>query len=354
MSAHTTSRYFVHSWSGLIFATIAGIAATSIIVQDAFPNGWADWSHAKLDHALAPVIVAITAFLWLHAMREMREGKLTAIPLAIVATFCSGLIVFESMGRGAESLDTKIAVTTKTVDQYAAIAADYERTKKLVEEAEKWVAGECASGRGKKCEGQTFILNQRKASAEKLKADLERANAPVPVDARGDRVAFLAGWAGYNGEMAKKAAQSLYPLARPLAFEFVMILLLHASVRTRAVSVASVPAVDSVPLVSTVAEPKALSFENEKGDRTDQEIEDMKKQLLNIDREIKQVLEALVSSGRPLCNDELTDRLPCKKSETSKRSQRAYAEGLIKRWQEGRFVYAEPTEKGRKLLSLVV
>lgn len=328
MATHTTSRYYVYSWAGLVFAGIAGIAATSIIVQDAFPNGAADWSHAKLEHALAPVLVAITAFLWLHAAREMKEGKLVALPLALVATFCSGLIVFESMGRGAEALDTKIAAATKTVDQYASIAADYEATKKLVKQSEAWVATACADGVGKNCRGQTFTLNQRKASADKLKADLEHATAPVPVDARGDRVAYLAGLMGYDGVVAKKAAQSLYPLARPLAFEFVMILLLHASVRTRKVSVR---VSESVPVEVPAETPKALSFERPDGAYTDDEIEQIKKALNGMDR--------------PVTNDELAALLGCSKSESSKRWRRGAEAGVVQAQRSGRYVHLRLVDK---------
>src|SRR5690606_16671641 len=117
METTYTTRYYVSSWAGLIFAGIAGIAATSLIVHDAFPNGWAHWSHVKLEHWLAPVLVAVTAFLWLHAARELRECRLGAIPLAAVATVCSGLSVFESMGRGAGALDTKIKVAEVAEEQ---------------------------------------------------------------------------------------------------------------------------------------------------------------------------------------------------------------------------------------------
>src|SRR5690606_17260980 len=154
-------------------------------------------------------------------------------------------IVFESMGRGAEALDTQVMASEKTVSEYAAVLANLDRANKLTAEAESWVANECKTGLGPKCRGVTFTFEQRKAYAEKLQKDAEAHKAPPPVDARGDRVAFIAGLLGYDGEVAKKAAQSLYPLARPLAFEFVMILLLHASVRTRKVSVLvfeSVPA----------------------------------------------------------------------------------------------------------------
>lgn len=104
--------------------------------------------------------------------------------------------------------------------------------------------------------------------------------------------------------------------------------------------------VASVQSVSTVSAPTALTFERP---LTEKEIEEIKE----LDKEIRQVLAALVSSGRPLNNNELKEMIGCEKSEASKRSRKAYAEGLINRWQQGKFVYSEPTEEGRKLLSLV-
>lgn len=115
----------------------------------------------------------------------------------------------------------------------------------------------------------------------------------------------------------------------------------------------SVPGVQSVPSVAPVSEPRALSFESEKGDRTDAEIEELKRILNGLDREVRQVLEALASSGRPLSNDETAKVMRIGKSEASKRNGAAAADGWIKRWREGKFVYSDLTDEGRKLISLV-
>jgi hypothetical protein len=323
MKTHTTSRYYVASWSGLIFAGIAGIAATSLIIQDAFPNGWADWSHVKLEHALAPAIVAITAFLWLHAAREAREGRMAALALAAVAAFCSCLIVFESMGRGAEALDTKIKVAEVSEEQRVQAALSLQHARDRLAEVLPIKLSECRGAPvplpvngWPKCRTYTGSVEAYEASIASLEKKLETAK-PVPVDARGERVAFIAGLFGYDGEVAKKAAQSLYPLARPLAFEFVMILLLHASVRTRSV--------ESVPSVRTVSEPRGLSFENENGDRTDAEIE-----------QIKKALEGL---GHAVTNDQLAALLKCSKSEASKRWRSAAQAGVVEAQRAGRYVH---------------
>ncbi len=324
-----TTKYFVSSWSGLIFAGIAGIAATSLIIQDAFPNGWADWSHVKLEHALAPAIVAITAFLWLHAAREAREGRMAALVLATVAAFCSCLIVFESMGRGAEALDTKIKVAEVSEEQRVQAALSLQHARDRLAEVLPIKLSECKNAPvplpvngWPKCRTYTGSVEAYEASIASLEKKLETAK-PVPVDARGERVAFIAGLFGYDGEVAKKAAQSLYPLARPLAFEFVMILLLHASVRTRSVSV---PVSVSVPAET----PKALSFENEKGDRPDPEIEE--------------IIRILTGRKEPITNDQLARLMRVQKSEASKRNLKAHNAGIIDKWKEGKFTYMKLRE----------
>ncbi len=317
MTTHTTTRYYVKSWSGLIAAFIAGGAATAIIVSDAFPNGPMDFSHARLEHALAPIIVGLTAFVWLHAVRAWQGAKPTACALAVLAVFCSGLIVFESMGRGAEAIDTKVNEAAKDVNQYAAILAKLDKANRDVAEATSWEANECRTGIGKKCQGIRYVLEQRQAMADKLEAEAKAHKAPPPVDARGERVAFLATLMGFNGEIAKKAAQLLYPLARPLAFEFLMGLLLHASIGVRVVS-----SVSTVSSVSQPETPRSFSVERELSDA-----------------EIEEIKRILGKQKKPVTNDELAGLLGVSKSESSKRNQKAVSAGIINKWKEGKFTY---------------
>jgi uncharacterized membrane protein len=347
MTTTTNSRteWYVHTWLGLSAAIVVGATATSIIIQDAFPNGFSDWSHAKPEHYRAPVLVGMTAILWLFAF-NLIEWKRTAkwrVPfwpknvgttasILAAAIFCSGLVIFESMGRGAESLDTKVAEKTKTVDQYASIAADYERTKGLVKQSETWAAGACASGPGPKCKGETFTLNQRKASAEALKAQLEQAAAPAPVDARGDRVAFFAGLAKLDGKTAKQFAQMAAPIAHGLAYELVFVLLLHVSVKRRTVAVEIVEAKAVEVEAAPVEAPKMLTFE---GPFTEEEIDELKR---------------ILGTHSELCNKDLAEKVGISAGHMSRRCQQAEAAGIISRRKEGKHVYVSlATSDGKKV-----
>jgi uncharacterized membrane protein len=346
MTTTTNSRteWYVHTWLGLSAAIVVGATATSIIVQDAFPNGFSDWSHAKPEHYRAPVLVGMTAILWLFAF-NLIEWKRTAkwrVPfwpknvgttasILVAAIFCSGLVIFESMGRGAESLDSKVAEKTKTVDQYASIAADYERSKKLVEQAEKWVAGACADGPGPNCKGQTFTLNQRKAGAKELKAELEKAAAPAPADARGDRVAFFAGLAKLDGQTAKQFAQMAAPIAHGLAYELVFVLLLHVSVKRRAVAVEIVEAKAVEVEAAPIEEPKMLTFE---GPFTEEEIDELKR---------------ILGTHSELCNKDLAKKVGISAGHMSRRCQKAEEAGIVERRKEGKHVFIRLASSNDKI-----
>ena len=199
----------------------------------------------------------------------------------------------------------------KTVDQYATIAADYQRASKLVAEAETWVGSECRSGAGPKCKGNQFVLAQRTAYAEKLKAQLEQAAAPAPVDSKADRVAAVLALFGISAEMAKKAFQTFDPFTLSLFLELGAVAGFGFGVRTRSVPVSS---------VSTVSEPKALSFERP---YTDEEIEELTRVLNGLDR--------------PVTNDQLAALLGVSKSECSKRVAKSVDAGKVVRLKAGRF-----------------
>jgi heme A synthase len=303
----TKTQYFVHSYPSLIGGIFAAGAAIALLVRDGIQNG------ITLEHALMPVLVGLTVLFGHETWRALKEGKLISCALmAMLAVFGSGIIITETMGRRAENRDAKVAQATKTVEQYAVIAADYQRAAALVAQSEQWTAAECATGRGKKCEGQTFTLNQRKAHAEKLKAQLEKATAPAPVDSKADRVAAVAALFGFKGEQAKAAFQTFDPFTLALFLELGAVAGFGFSVRTRKVS---------VPAETT----KALSFENEKGDRSDQEIEDIKK--------------ALSGLGHAVTNDQLASILGCSKSEASKRWRRCAEAGVLEAQRAGRYVH---------------
>lgn len=308
MTKHTRTQYFVHSYPSLVGGVIAAGAAISLLVRDGIQNG------ITLEHALMPVLVGLTVLAGHEAWRALKEAKLlSAAFMLVLAVFGSGIIVTETMGRRAETRDAKVAQATKTVDQYALIAADYQRAASLVAQSEQWTAAECASGRGKKCEGQTFTLNQRKAHAEKLKAELEKATAPAPVDSKADKIAYWAALLGASKAVAKEVFQNLDPFTLSLFLELGAVAFFGFGVRTRRVSVS---VSQSVPAET----PKALSFERP-----------------FTDDEVEQIRKILTGQKRPLTNDEVAAAAQISKSEASKRVQRAINAGIVQKLKEGRY-----------------
>lgn len=228
------TQYYIHSWPSTIGGIVAAGYAVALLVRDAGTHG------LTLEHAAMPALVFLTVLFGHEAWRALKEAKLlSAVFMLVLAAFGSCIIVSETMGRRAESRDAKVAQATKTVEQYTVIAADYQRAASLVAQSEQWTAAECASGRGKKCDGQTFTLNQRKAHAEKLKAELEKATAPAPVDSKADRVAAVVALFGISAEAAKKAFQTFDPFTLSLFLELGAVAGFGFGVKTRKVATIS-------------------------------------------------------------------------------------------------------------------
>lgn len=309
MKTITTTKYYLHSLPSTVGGIVAAGAAIALLTRDGIQNG------LTLEHGLMPVLVFLTVLFGHEAFRALKEVKLlSAVLMLALAAFGSVIIVSETMGRRAENRDAKIAQASKTVEQYAVIAADYQRAAALVAQSEQWTAAECATGRGKKCEGQTFTLNQRKAHAEKLKAQLEQAAAPAPVDSKADKIAYWAALLGATKATAKEVFQNMDPFMLSLFLELGAVAGFGFGVRSRKVSVS---VADSV---STVSEPKALSFERPLSDE-----------------EIEQIRRILTGRKAPVTNDELAALAGVTKSEMSKRVQKAHNAGIIEKLKAGRY-----------------
>ncbi len=270
----------------------------------------------SLDHALMPVLVFLTVLLAHEGWRALKEAKLISfVAFSALAMFGSSLIVYETMGRRAESRDAKVAAETKDVNQYAALLANLNRANQLVAEAESWVANECRTGLGPKCRGVTFTRDQRRAHAEKLQAEAEAHKAPAPVDAKADRAAAIAGVFGYSAEATKLAVQTFEPFVLPLFLELGSIFLFGFGIRHRTVA-----SVSTVSDSFQAQETKAFSVERE---FTDEEIEDLKR--------------ILAKQKAPVTNDELAGLAGVSKSEMSKRVQKAVNAGIIEKLKAGKF-----------------
>lgn len=321
-----TTRYYINSGPSIVGGTLAVGGAVALLTRDAWQAG------VTLEHILMPVLVGLTVLFGHEAWRALKEFKVISFAaFVILAVFGSVIIVTETMGRRAETRDAKVAQATKTVDQYATIAADYERTKKLVEQAEKWVAGACASGPGPNCRGQTFTLNQRKASANELKGQLEQAAAPAPVDSKADRVGAVASMFGFKAGDAVKAFQTFDPFTLALFFELGAIFGFGFGVKCRKVR----DPVEAKALVAEAApvEPlKALSFESENGDRPVEELDELKKLFGR--------LEEILAKNDDMDNQELAQKVGVSPGHMSRIRKALEEAGYLSSERVGKRVFA--------------
>lgn len=224
------TKYHVSSWPATLGGLIAAGGSIAFLVRDALATGW------TIEHGAMPALVVLTilvAHLFTQALREWRA--VSAIAFLVLALAGSLIIGTETMGRRAEVRDTKVAVVTKSTDDLARIGAEFSRQQKLVAEAESWVAGECASGKGKKCGGVQHILDQRTSHLNKLRADLEAAKPAAPADPKADRLADVAALAGLDRLSMRNLVQTLDPFTLALFFELASVFLFGFGIRSKPV-----------------------------------------------------------------------------------------------------------------------
>lgn len=304
-----TSKYHIASWPAIVGGLVAAGGAVALLTRDALHTG------LSLDHGLMPVLVGLTILTGHLAVQAWKELRLVSCAAFLgLAVLGSGITVYETMGRRAESRDAKVASETKTVDQYAKLMVDLNRANQLATEAESWVANECRTGVGKKCQGVRFVFEQLSAHAEKLRAEAETHKAPPPVDAKADRAAAVAGLLGFSAATTKLAVQTFEPFVLPLFLELGSIFLFGFGVRH---------SVSTVSDSFQAEKPNGFSVEKTP---TDEEIEELKK--------------LYGKQTAPVTNDQLASLMGISKSEASKRRQKAVNAGIIQEWKAGKFTYS--------------
>ncbi len=280
-----TTTYRIASWPALIGGMAAAGASVAFLWRDALATGW------TIEHGVMPILVGLTilsAHLLSQAARERRW--VSALAFAVLAFAGSGIIVLETMGRRAEVRDTKVAAASKSADDLGRIGADYAKAQALVAEAQTWVAGECRSGAGPKCKGTQFTLAQRTAYADKLRAQLEAASAPPPVDPKADKIAAAASLLGGNGALARDLVKTFDPFTLALFFELASVFLFGFGIRHQ-------PA-------AKVVEPEVEPEEVPSGGG------------IPLDHP---VIRVLAHHRKPMSNDDLAKAMGVTKSEASKR-----------------------------------
>lgn len=209
-----------------------------------------------------------------------------------------------TVGRTGEIKEVKVGEAIRSQNEMIRVRADYATTADLVTEANIWVAQECKTGNGKKCEGVTFILHQREASLEKLGTQLKAE--PVKL---GDVGSETWAWAlspfGVTAETIRRASGMSFAVGLDMIIWSLIWLGTSDKLRCR----------DRKVLVAVT--------ESDEGKITDHEIEELRK---------------LLARSRSLDNNAVADGLGVSKGQSSKLVSRAIQSGMVSRVRDGRHV----------------
>jgi len=144
-----TKNYTVSRFLAILAGFASAGAALYMILEDAIKTG-----HWGLYDKLLPVIVGLTIVAGHLITPAIRDRKaLAAVGWTVLAILGTGLTVYTSVGRQARVADTAAARSADVETQRAAITASLAKAELMLAEEQAALAKECASGKGKRCDG---------------------------------------------------------------------------------------------------------------------------------------------------------------------------------------------------------
>lgn len=246
--------YNIRSPAAILGGVAASGGATALLVRDATITG------LTVDIALMPILVALTILAGHLFWQALRGGRvISAAGLVLLAIFGSGLIVYETMGRRAEIRDVKVATASDVEERR-------QHLKKMLVEAQAALGthrtamdAECASGKGKKCDGLTYTVSTWDSAVTGYEAKLAKLPPPTPVDPKAERIAATLALMGlqFKAGEVQKAVATLEPFAMPLFLEFGSIILFGFGLahRRRPAIPAPAPAEQVTPAAEPIPTP---------------------------------------------------------------------------------------------------
>lgn len=235
-----------------------------------------------------PIATVAAAFLPIFAETAWHQrSRFKALVLWIPVFALLGYVLPVGVSRLGEAQAQRRDTASMTQVDQTRLRAELDQANRLVAEAQTWIATECATGRGKKCEGQALVLQQRQAMQRELQARVGGLTAAT--------IPWLPIWHA-----------ALLPIGLELTAWSALFFGLGPLTRTR-------PAVVAVTERDLAVEPL-----------TDDEIEEIRRLLIGL--------------GRPVSNGELAELIARSPGETSKRVSRGVEAGVLRKERNGREV----------------
>lgn len=300
--------------TGRILAITAGVAFTTgglVILMGAAltsPHQWTQY------HVLTILTVFGTIAAGHLATSAWRIGHgLAAIGFVVLFLAGTALVVYQSVGRQAETTDThKMSVEARNqliADKKADLADAKDRQRHAHKMADQEMTGERC---GARCKGWRTNAADIGNTIASLEREITELGPQKPVEAKSAKMAEVAAMFGFDRAKSQAALMLIEPFLWTLFFEIGSIVSLGFAFR-HSVSTVSAPQ-DTVSASDYTTVPTVS------------------------DRELEELRRLLRSAHAPLSNNDIKDALSISKSEASKRTQKAVDAGIASKVRVGRHV----------------
>lgn len=222
-------HYTIASPAAIVGGLMAASGAIALLVRDAFVTGW------TVELALMPVVVSITILAGVLHLKAARSGRLlAAVWLSLLAISGSCYVVYETMGRRAEVRDASVATASDTEKQRQHLSTMLREAEEILAKHRKDRDAECASGKGKLCDGKTYTVSTWEHAVMGYETRLSKLPARKPVDPKAERVAAVFSlFTDAKDVEVKKAVALFEPFALPLFLELGSIILFSYAIALR-------------------------------------------------------------------------------------------------------------------------
>lgn len=251
------SSYRIASPLAMAASVISGALSILLLIEPQLAHEWSLSASIGVAVSVGLVLLTICTGVLAHGFGLTAKG----VVLAAVSLAGSGLIVWEQSGRRAQ---VHVASSVSAED----VARERKRLLQKRAEADEILpvhraaqARECASGKGKRCDGITYTVSTWEAAVAGYDAKLAKLPSPAP-DAKTERVATAAGLLRYDAKTARAWVSLLDPLLFPLWLELCSVICgifavsivrrLETGVETRT-SPAPAPVVRAIPETKAIA-----------------------------------------------------------------------------------------------------
>lgn len=201
----------------LVAGVISAAGGLAILLDDVVKGT----TPFEIKHAITIGIVSLAILAGHSIVAAWRARHVFGVfGFLIVFLAATGLVVFKSTGRQAETTYQSQAEADLAAEKRATIKAALARSEAMLTEAQANLVRECKSGRGPRCKGVEATIGVYEAALTGHRADLDRLAPPKPVAPEAENFANIAAVFGADKARVKAAALLLVPFLTTALFEF--------------------------------------------------------------------------------------------------------------------------------------